>query len=406
MGAFFGSVQVHGCTRDAVREAAERVASAGGIRCLVGPEIHGWVGVYPERQGQDQRVGEALAALLSADVLHLLLHDEDVFAYCHSMATDARGFRLALGGLGWAVYAMEHWRELLSSPAGIGNTVSLDRSGRVLVCAHRDGLEVVHVDDGARIATSDTPGRATIDPMGEHLLFSASPNAGISIAPTRSPEEKRHLALDPLPDVEIPVPDGIKRWAELMVGGMQGPLVEHLKGRAGQLERMQAIARGRAAGLEQSETVGGIGFSADGQWMWLRTSYALRVYQCAPVFGARGHLPKAAHIYLNATVDEAGLNEGGVNAVAEDVHSRAVLYSGWGGELRRMHLESGRIEKFEGLLEADPPQGILSIALSDDGDALGLVLRTRPTARNPRTLRDNRQWLQIWAYRKLVAKYE
>jgi hypothetical protein len=572
VGAFFGSVQVRGCTREEVREAAERVARAHGIRCLIGPEIDGWIGVYPERQGQDQRVGEALAALLSGDVLHLLLHDEDVVAYwlwrdsllldsffsrpgyfgdadraaedamrgrpealsgvnsaaaeilrpllardaeidamdrferlaealgianaatsyeymkagetlgirgweqftevpavvvsaeraaqralgdlkkakkrdglllaearskmwafsavaaargfvvaaplgrqrlyefvhyappwhkaerlpippseCCSMGSDATGLRLAVGGQEkLAVYATDDWRQLLSSPAGIGNAVSLDRAGRLLVYAHRDGL------------TSGVACDGTFDAAGEHLLFGEYPNSGIAIAPARNPEDKRHLALDPLPDIAIPVPERTRQWAQRLLA--ERPRRERLAGRPGQLERMQAIARGRAAGMDRSETVAGFGFSADGRWVWMRTSYALRVYDWASVLAARGQLPKAAHVCVTAIVGEGGLDEGGVNAVAEDARSGAVLFGGWSGELRRLHIESGRVERLDGLLEADPPQGIVSIVLSTDGEALGLVLRARPSARDPRTLRDNRYWWQVWAYGKLVAK--
>jgi hypothetical protein len=537
MGAFFGSVQVHGCTHAAVIDAAERVANARGIRCLVGPEIEGWVGVYPEHQGQDQRVGEALAAILSGNVLHLLLHDEDVVAYwlwrnsslldsyfsrpgyfgdadrakeetmrgnadafapflptaasdlphllardvrmdamvrferlaralrlsnamtsyeylkagetrgvrgwkqfrelpaaavsaeqaarkalaearrakkkdglllaeavsktwgiesiaaagglvaavpskarprdrefvryvppwrksellplrprdCCSLATDASCSRLAVGEQGLlTMYATDDWRELLRVQAGIGNRVSLDRSGSLLACRDRDGVEVIRVADGSRLArTNDIKVAVVFDPSGEYLLFRSYPGSGIEIVLARSLEEQRHLQLDPLPK-----------------------------------------APGEpAAGLESSENVLEVGFSADGRWLWATTGYALRVYDWASVRAADGRLPAAAHIYRHPD---------GVSAAAEDVRGGAVLF-GARGTLRRLHLGSGRIERLEGLLDVDPPQWILSITVSADGSALGLVLRTWPSAWDPRTLRDNRHWWQIWSYGRLVA---
>jgi hypothetical protein len=61
MGAFYGSTQVKTDDRDAVLGAVEQVASAQQVKVLIGPVLGGWVGVYPENQGQDQQFGAALA---------------------------------------------------------------------------------------------------------------------------------------------------------------------------------------------------------------------------------------------------------------------------------------------------------------------------------------------------------
>jgi hypothetical protein len=81
MGGFYGSVQVRTTDRNAVKAATESVATVRKIRCLVGPEINGWVGVYPEGSGQDESVGQAIAQQVQADVLQLIVHDDDVLAY-------------------------------------------------------------------------------------------------------------------------------------------------------------------------------------------------------------------------------------------------------------------------------------------------------------------------------------
>jgi hypothetical protein len=81
MGGHYGSVQVRSGDRNAVKAVAEHVANAMKIRLLIGPAIDGWVGLYPENNGQDEKVGQEVARLTDGYVLHLLVHDDDIFAY-------------------------------------------------------------------------------------------------------------------------------------------------------------------------------------------------------------------------------------------------------------------------------------------------------------------------------------
>lgn len=81
MGAFYGSTQVRTTDREKVIQAAQTVAKLNGIHCLVGPALNGWVGVYPEHSGQDDKVGSQIAQAIGGEVIHLLLHDDDVLAY-------------------------------------------------------------------------------------------------------------------------------------------------------------------------------------------------------------------------------------------------------------------------------------------------------------------------------------
>jgi len=81
MGGHYGSVQVRSGDRNAVKAVAEHVANAMKIRLLIGPVIDGWVGLYPENNGQDEKVGQEVARLTDGHVLHLLVHDDDIFAY-------------------------------------------------------------------------------------------------------------------------------------------------------------------------------------------------------------------------------------------------------------------------------------------------------------------------------------
>jgi len=48
MGAFYGSVQVRSDDREQVLDAADEVAHARRLECLVGPVVDGWIGIYPE----------------------------------------------------------------------------------------------------------------------------------------------------------------------------------------------------------------------------------------------------------------------------------------------------------------------------------------------------------------------
>jgi hypothetical protein len=81
MGGFYGSVQVRSEDRDGVKAAAESVARALRTRMLIGPVIDGWIGIYPEGSGQNERVGKEIAVSVGGDVLHVLVHDDDILAY-------------------------------------------------------------------------------------------------------------------------------------------------------------------------------------------------------------------------------------------------------------------------------------------------------------------------------------
>jgi hypothetical protein len=81
MGGFYGSIQVRTTDRAAVKAAAELVAGAKKIHCMIGPELNGWVGIYPENNGQDDSFAAEIARQIDADVLHLMVHDDDVLAY-------------------------------------------------------------------------------------------------------------------------------------------------------------------------------------------------------------------------------------------------------------------------------------------------------------------------------------
>jgi len=81
MGAFYGSVHVRSDDGARLRRTLEELAARSGTRFLMAPPSGGWIAVYPSHHGQDVSVSAAIAARVTGPVLHLLVHDDDVFAY-------------------------------------------------------------------------------------------------------------------------------------------------------------------------------------------------------------------------------------------------------------------------------------------------------------------------------------
>ena len=81
MGGFYGSIHCRTENRQEVIENVDHVARKLQTRFLVGPPIAGWVSVYPDNGGQDQRVSKALSKRLSCPLIHVLVHDDDLLAY-------------------------------------------------------------------------------------------------------------------------------------------------------------------------------------------------------------------------------------------------------------------------------------------------------------------------------------
>jgi len=58
------------------------VAHKHRLKFLLAPSINGWVTLFPSGHGQDEQPSHSLAALLPEyDILHVVMHDDDVFAY-------------------------------------------------------------------------------------------------------------------------------------------------------------------------------------------------------------------------------------------------------------------------------------------------------------------------------------
>jgi hypothetical protein len=81
MGGFYNSIHIRTPDRAAVKSAVESIARSTNIRNLLGPVINGWVGVYPDTHGQEPNISRDIAQQVDADVLHLMVHDDDLLAY-------------------------------------------------------------------------------------------------------------------------------------------------------------------------------------------------------------------------------------------------------------------------------------------------------------------------------------
>jgi hypothetical protein len=82
MGAFYGSIHVRTDDADLVHRTLSTWVRRNRCAFFVGPSIRGWVGVYPENAGEDFTISKKLAAKIPADLVHVMVHDDDIFAYC------------------------------------------------------------------------------------------------------------------------------------------------------------------------------------------------------------------------------------------------------------------------------------------------------------------------------------
>jgi len=81
MGAFYGSIHVRTDDYGAVLGAIQAVVRLEKCEVLLAPTLRGWTPVYPSAHGQDPSITRALARRLPFDIVHVLVHDDDVFAY-------------------------------------------------------------------------------------------------------------------------------------------------------------------------------------------------------------------------------------------------------------------------------------------------------------------------------------
>jgi hypothetical protein len=81
MGAFYGSVLIRTDKADAVQSALVQVAKSAKCKFLLGPARNGWISVFPDDSGQNDNISANISRLVPADIFHLIVHDDDLFAY-------------------------------------------------------------------------------------------------------------------------------------------------------------------------------------------------------------------------------------------------------------------------------------------------------------------------------------
>lgn len=81
MGAFYGVTYLRTDEREPILELLTELNRQNQTQFLLGPPVRGWLGVYSQHHGQDERVAASIARKFKGDVLHVLVHDDDVFSY-------------------------------------------------------------------------------------------------------------------------------------------------------------------------------------------------------------------------------------------------------------------------------------------------------------------------------------
>ena len=80
MGASFDSIHIRTENSDLVQKALEQVAKGSNCKFLLGPEINGWISVFPSDFLNDV-ICAKIAGLVPDDIFHLAVHDDDIFIY-------------------------------------------------------------------------------------------------------------------------------------------------------------------------------------------------------------------------------------------------------------------------------------------------------------------------------------
>jgi hypothetical protein len=81
MGASYGSFHVRTQDGGLVKDTVTALAATGQTKFLVAAPRGAWTSVYPSSHGQDPELARMFAEATGLDVLHLLVHDDDVFVY-------------------------------------------------------------------------------------------------------------------------------------------------------------------------------------------------------------------------------------------------------------------------------------------------------------------------------------
>lgn len=83
MESYFGSIYTRGIGREAVRRVLPEIGKKYSCSFLLAPEIDGWIAIYPSHHGQDDNVSAEIAGSLKTEVLHVILHADELVRYTY-----------------------------------------------------------------------------------------------------------------------------------------------------------------------------------------------------------------------------------------------------------------------------------------------------------------------------------
>jgi len=82
MGSFYDSIHVRTESYDLIKNVLTELSKNGEYKFYLAPVINGWVGLFPNKYG-DEILAPEISKQSRSDVLRLLVHDDDVFCYLY-----------------------------------------------------------------------------------------------------------------------------------------------------------------------------------------------------------------------------------------------------------------------------------------------------------------------------------
>lgn len=81
MGAFYGVTYLRTDEIEPILAILTGLNHRNQTQFLVAPPLNQWIAVYSQHGGQDERIAASISKKFSGDVLHVLVHDDDIFCY-------------------------------------------------------------------------------------------------------------------------------------------------------------------------------------------------------------------------------------------------------------------------------------------------------------------------------------
>jgi hypothetical protein len=82
MGGFYDSIHVRSESYQSIQDILNRLAKDEEYKFYLAPVINGWVSLFASEYGQES-LSREISRQTEADVLHMMVHDDDVFCYLY-----------------------------------------------------------------------------------------------------------------------------------------------------------------------------------------------------------------------------------------------------------------------------------------------------------------------------------